>query len=44
MLKSYVKRIFEVAKRGDAREETYYSCLEELLKKYADSIGKNRLM
>lgn len=42
MLKSYVKRIFEVAKRGDAREETYYSCLEELLKNYADSIGKKQ--
>jgi len=42
VLKSYVKRIFEVAKRGDAREETYYSCLEELLKNYADSIGKKQ--
>lgn len=42
MLKSYVKRISEVAKRGDAREETYYSCLEELLKNYADSIGKKQ--
>lgn len=42
MLKSYVKRIFEVAKRGDAREETYYSCLEELLKNYADSIGRKQ--
>ncbi len=40
MLKSYVKKIFEVAKRGDAREESYYSCLEELLKNYADSINK----
>jgi predicted helicase len=40
MLKSYIKKIFEVAKRGDAREESYYSCLEELLKNYADSINK----
>jgi type I restriction-modification system DNA methylase subunit len=40
MLKSYLKRIFEVAKRGDAREESYYSCLEELLRNYADSIKK----
>lgn len=40
MLKSYVKKIFEVAKRGDAREESYYSCLEELLRNYADSIKK----
>lgn len=40
MLKPYLKRIFEVAKRGDAREESYYSCLEELLRNYADSIRK----
>jgi len=40
MLKPYLKRIFEVAKRGDAREESYYSCLEEFLKNYADSIRK----
>ncbi len=43
MLKSYVKRIFEVAKRGDAREESYYSCLEELLKNYANSIDKKHI-
>src|SRR4030066_749611 len=42
MLKLYLKRIFEVAKRGDAREESYYSCLEELLKNYADSINKKQ--
>jgi hypothetical protein len=40
MLKSYVKKVFEVAKRGDAREESYYSCLEELLKNYSDFIRK----
>jgi hypothetical protein len=40
MLKSYLHRIFEVAKRGDAREESYYSCLEELLRSYADSTKK----
>jgi len=43
MLKSYLKRIFEVAKRGDAREESYYSCLEELLKNYAESIKKKQI-
>jgi predicted helicase len=42
MLKPYIKRIFEVANRGDAREESYYSCLEELLKDYADSIEKKQ--
>jgi hypothetical protein len=40
MLKSYLKRIFEVAKRGDAREESYYSCLEELLRNYSDPTKK----
>ena len=40
MLKTYFKRILEIARRGDAREETYYSSLEELLKSYASSIGK----
>ncbi|OGW42761.1 MAG: DNA methyltransferase, partial [Nitrospirae bacterium RBG_13_41_22] len=43
MLKSYLKRIFGVAKRGDAREESYYSCLEGLLKNYADSINKKQI-
>ncbi|MFQ5713825.1 MAG: type ISP restriction/modification enzyme [Candidatus Scalinduaceae bacterium] len=40
MLKTYLKRIFEVAKREDATEESYYSSLEELLKDYAASINK----
>ncbi len=31
MLEAYLKRIYEVAKTGDAREESYYSSLEELL-------------
>ena len=43
MLKAYFKRIFEVAKRGDAREESYYSSLEELLKNYAVSINKKQV-
>ncbi len=43
MLKTYFKRIFEVAKRGDAREESYYSSLEELLKNYAASINKKEV-
>ena len=42
MLKSYVKKISEVAKRGDAREESFYSCLEELLKNYANSINRKQ--
>src|SRR4030066_78611 len=43
MLKAYLKRIFDVAKRGDAREESYYSCLEQLLRDYIDSINKKKL-
>ena len=40
MLKSYLKRISDVANKGDAREESYYSCLEELLRNYAISINE----
>lgn len=31
MLKSYLKKIFEIADQGDAREESYYGALEGLL-------------
>ena len=40
MLKSYFKKIFDVNKTGDAREESYYSALEFLLKNYAESVNK----
>jgi hypothetical protein len=40
MLKSYIKKIFEVSKQGDAREESYYSALEGLLDEYAKSVDK----
>jgi hypothetical protein len=43
MLKSYLKKIFEVAKQGDAREESYYSSLENLLNDYSDSLGKRNI-
>jgi predicted helicase len=43
MLKSYFKKIFEVGKTGDAREESYYSALEELLRAYTDYIGKKKI-
>ncbi|MDO9465425.1 MAG: type ISP restriction/modification enzyme [bacterium] len=39
-LKEYFKKILNVAQRGDAREESFYSCLDELLKSYAESTGK----
>lgn len=43
MLKSYLKHVFEVANKGDAREESYYSALEDLLKEYAESSGKKNI-
>jgi hypothetical protein len=43
MLKSYLKRIYEIANRGDAREESYYSILESLLKEYTNSVGKKNI-
>jgi len=43
MLKAYLKRLFEVAQTGDAREESYYSTLEELLKTFTNSTGKKHI-
>jgi len=43
MLKAYLKRIFEVAQTGDAREESYYSILEGLLKEYTKSVSKRNI-
>src|SRR3989337_2904277 len=40
MLKSYLKKVSEVANRGDAREESYYSVLQRLLEEYSESIRK----
>ena len=43
MLKSYFQRIHQVAQTGDAREESYYSCLEDLLKAYAQSTDRTHI-
>ena len=43
MLKEYLKKISKVAKQGDAREESYYSNLHELLNQYAESIGNKKI-
>jgi len=43
MLKAYLKKIYEIANRGDAREESYYSTLEKLLNEYTESIGKRNI-
>jgi len=42
MLKSYLKNISKIANQGDAREESYYSTLEELFEKIAQSFGKGK--
>jgi len=42
MLKPYLKRIYEIANRGDAREESYYSILEGFLKEYTESVGQKK--
>ncbi|MBI5665435.1 MAG: N-6 DNA methylase, partial [Nitrospirae bacterium] len=42
MLKAYLKRITEITQKGDAREESYYSALETLLKAYADAYQKSK--
>jgi len=43
MIKLYLRKIFRISKRGDAREESYYSTLEELIKNYLDSTGKKKI-
>lgn len=43
MLKSYLKNVHEIANRGDAREESYYSALESLLKEYVESVNKKNV-
>jgi len=40
MLNTYMKKIFTVARRGDAREESYYAALESLTKDFARSINR----
>jgi hypothetical protein len=40
MLKSYLGRILEASRHGDAREESYYSALEGLLLEFASSAEK----
>jgi hypothetical protein len=42
MLKTYLKKIYEVSKTGDATEVSYYSTLEDLLKNYGDSVEKKK--
>jgi hypothetical protein len=41
ILKEYLKGIADTSNRGDAREESYYPVLNDLLDEYCGSIGKN---
>ena len=43
MIKAYLKQVFEVAKRGDATEVSFYSALAEMLQNYAKANDKNRI-
>jgi len=40
MLKTYIKEIFKVTKRGDAREESHYKALASLMENFAQSINR----
>ena len=43
MLTNYFKSITNVAGREDAREESFYSCLETLLQQFAASTGRSEV-
>lgn len=43
MLTPYLKKIFEIAVRGDATEESYYSTLEGLLNEFAGTSGMKNI-
>jgi len=43
MIKNYFKAITNVASQGDAREESFYSCLETLLQRFAASTGRSEV-
>ncbi|MCR4434140.1 MAG: N-6 DNA methylase [Caldiserica bacterium] len=43
LLKQYLEQLTQIFNRGDAREESYYSILEGLLKEYADFTGKKNI-
>ncbi len=43
MLKKYLEEIYKTYAKGDAREESYYSALSNLLKSYANSVKKSKV-
>lgn len=43
LLKTYIRDIYEIARRGDATEESYYSALKDLLCEYAAHTRKQHI-
>lgn len=43
MLKTYIKEVTRVLKKGDAREESYYRVLAALIENYAQSTNKPKI-
>ena len=43
ILKNYFKALTDVARQGDAREESFYSCLETLLQQFAASTSRSEV-
>jgi hypothetical protein len=43
MIKSYLKNIFDISNRGDAREESFYTALENLLAQFAKKLATEKI-
>jgi hypothetical protein len=43
MIKTYLKKLHEIESRGDAREESYYSALADLLNDFAASVKREAI-
>src|SRR3972149_6211489 len=43
MLKAYLRQIADTSNRGDARAESYYLILKELLEEYSNSTDKKKI-
>src|SRR4051794_2553626 len=41
ILLAYLRRLAELERRGDAREESHYGALQELLERYAAASGRS---
>ena len=42
MIDTYIKKIASITKRGDAREESYYPALAELLEEFSETKRKKK--